>query len=85
MNYAYPNLIADNTYKIAIGYANNDVAVYINGTLVNTDTSVSVPSMSKISLNSFTSLVHIGSITIDKILLFQTRLTNDQLSQITTI
>jgi len=85
MNYTYPNLIANNTYKIAIGYANNDAVVYINGTQVNADTSVSVPSMSKISLNSFTSLIHIGSITVNKILLFQTRLTNDQLSQITTL
>jgi hypothetical protein len=85
MFYAYPNLIANNTYKIAIGYANNDAVVYINGTQVNADTSVSVPSMSKISLNSFTSPIHIGSITVNKILLFQTRLTNDQLSQITTL
>ena len=79
----FPDLIAGNTYKIAVGYNTNDVALYINGVLVGTDTSVSIPATSKIQFNGFTSPVHIGSIKVSQALLFTTRLSNSDLAALT--
>jgi hypothetical protein len=70
------------TYKAAIGYANNNTAFFVNGVQVGTtDTSCSVPAMSRIQLGN----TAIGPST-DKtaqVLLFTTRLTNAQLAELT--
>jgi hypothetical protein len=70
------------TYKTAIGYANNNTAFFVNGVQVGTtDTSCSVPAMSRIQLGN----TALGPST-DKtaqVLLFKTRLTNAQLAELT--
>jgi len=65
--------------KIAIAYANNDVAFYNAGVSVGTDTSATIPSMSSIALgaNDFNGWIR-------KAVLFGVRLSNAQLQALTT-
>jgi hypothetical protein len=65
--------------KIAIAYANNDVAFYNAGVSVGTDTSATIPSMSSITLgaNDFNGWIR-------KAVLFGVRLSNAQLQALTT-
>ena len=69
-------------YKIAVAYKNNDFVVYKNGTNTNTLTTFTVPS-------SLTAMDNQGAVgqyiyaSVKEILLFPTRLTNDQLADLT--
>ena len=71
--------------KIAFAYKANDVAVYVNGTLVVLDTSATVP----VSLTAFkfsrgnNSTPMIAS--VSQALLFKTRLSNAKLAELTTL
>jgi hypothetical protein len=70
-----------NRYKIAIGYANNNTACYINGSLVGTDTSCSFNLTDSIFYTSADYNAH----KINESVLFKTRLTNAELASLTTI
>jgi hypothetical protein len=78
--------LSDNS-KIAVAYANNDYAVYLNGTQVHTDTTASVPTCSNIYVgqreNGSGTFSMGGS--VKTAVLWKERLTNDQLAQLTTI
>jgi hypothetical protein len=72
-------------YKVAFGYKQNDFVMYVNGTQIGTDVSGNVPSsLSRIDYN----LVNNWSLALLKVnssILFPTRLTNAELTQLTTI
>jgi hypothetical protein len=68
-------------FKIGIAYKQNDFVMYINGNLIGTDTSGNVPTCSEIDL-TFNQKNSIG---FNTVALWKTRLTNDQLAQLTTI
>ena len=75
--------------KIAIAYAANDLVLYINGVLQNTDTSVTVPStaLSVLGVGSYYDTAYGADIfrgAYSQALLFKTRLTNAQLAELTT-
>lgn len=70
--------------KVAIVWANNDFAMYINGTLIGTDTSGNAPTPTKLWLGRYTFGDYKGA-TIKQTLLFPTRLTNDELAELTTL
>jgi hypothetical protein len=71
-------------YKIALGYANNNTALFINGTQVGTtDTSCSVPAMSRLQLGSGVLGPSDGK--VNQAILFPTRLTNAELASLTTL
>jgi hypothetical protein len=72
--------------KIALGYKANDFVLYIDGVQVATDTSGSVPTASLIALGYLyiASGYELGD-RINTTALWQTRLTNEQLAQLTTI
>jgi hypothetical protein len=77
--------ITKGRYKSAISYANNDVKVYLNGSLAGTDTSVTLPTLSAVFLGTAgTSTAPEGHST-NTVALWKTRLTNTQLAQLTTI
>jgi hypothetical protein len=82
-----PYQITATRYKIAIAYKNNDIAFYINGSLVGTDTSATIPTTSSINLkNRFDgSWSNTQQEYINLSALWKTRLTNTQLAQLTTI
>jgi hypothetical protein len=69
-------------FKIAAGYKNNDFVLYVNGTLIGTDTSGSVPTCNKLDLTAFNQANSIG---FNSVQLYKTKLTNSQLVTLTTI
>jgi hypothetical protein len=72
--------------KIALAYRLNDCALYSNGTLIGTDTAATIPAMSRVYLGGFySSTAYNLSAGINSFVLWKTRLTNTQLSQLTTI
>jgi hypothetical protein len=72
-------------FKIAVAYALDDYAFYINGVQVGTDTSALVPACSVIALGSTETGGGTGQINdrIRAAALYTTRLTNTQLALIT--
>jgi len=80
--------VTGQVYKIAIGYASNNFAFYVNGTQVgSTDTSGSVPvGIDRIDFDyaNATSFVK-SALEIKQALVFKTRLSNDSLSLLTTL
>jgi len=81
---AYNSTSAAGNYKIAIGYNASQVVIYINGTLVHTDTSVTIPALSSVYLANWES-VYNQSVKTGQALVFKTRLTNAQLAELTTL
>ena len=82
------SVIAEGNHKVAIGYANNDVAMYIDGVQVSTDTNATIPACPNLYVGtredgSVSPGVLAGS--IKQALLFKTRLTNAQLAELTTL
>jgi hypothetical protein len=73
---------AAGTYKCAFGYANNNTAFFLNGVQIGTtDTSCSVPAMSRIQLGN--GVFGPSTDKTAQALLFKTRLTNAQLAELT--
>jgi len=81
---AYNSTSAAGNYKIAIGYNASQVVIYINGTLVHTDNSVTIPALSSVYLANWEN-VYNESVKTAQALLFKTRLTNAQLAELTTL
>jgi hypothetical protein len=71
--------------KIALAYKANDFAVYKNGVQIGTDNSGNVPTTSKLTLGA----TQVGSAVMKGVfaqaLLFKTRLTNQQLQELTSL
>lgn len=77
-------LPASGAFKFALAYANNDYVWYVNGTQVATDTSASVPATSAALLGVAADLTaSAGNAPFSQALLFKTRLTNQQLAELT--
>jgi hypothetical protein len=70
--------------KCAIAYKSNDFAFYINGTSIGTDNSGSVPTLDQLRFSRWNGALA-ATQRINQTILFPTRLTNDQLAQLTTI
>jgi hypothetical protein len=69
--------------KIALGYKQNDMILYLNGTSVGTDTTCNIPATNKVDLGNING----GNQLNDRIraaALYTTRLTNEQLAALTT-
>jgi hypothetical protein len=75
---------ANTSYKMAIAYKANDFAFYVNGALVGTDTSGTVPACSKFNYDNGSGSAPFYGLN-NQALLFKTRLTNAQLSELTTL
>lgn len=73
---------ATGRFKIAVAYKANDFVMYVNGTQVGTDTSGSVPTCSQIGFYNYGQT---PSVKYNQALVFKTRLTNDQLAQLTAV
>ena len=77
-------VLSSGRYKIAFAYASNDAVVYINGTQLFTDSSVTVPATSAFKFLRANDTLGFNG-TINQQLLFKTRLTNAELASLTTI
>ena len=74
--------------KIGGGYKSNDIVLYINGTQIGVDTSASIPTCTSLQLGTYpANPVANNNISkpINEVILFPTRLTNDELAYLTTI
>ena len=71
--------------KIAIGYANNNYAIYLNGSLLTTDTNATVPPMNQIAIGSDRGAIVTASNQIKETKLYNTRLSNAELQALTTL
>jgi hypothetical protein len=70
-------------YKLAGAYANDDWVFYINGTQIGTDTSSAVPTAATIQLGSSAAGTSQFNDRIRAAALYTTRLSNDQLAELT--
>ena len=80
--------VVGQTYKIAIGYAANNFAFFVNGTQVgSTDTSGTVPSGMSVIDYDYTNAASFSksALEIHQSLLFKTRLSNADLATLTTL
>jgi hypothetical protein len=77
--------ITNGRYKMAGVYKNNDFAFFVDGKLIGTDTAGSVPACSVVDVGLWAN----GTLPFDGELhttaLFNTRLTNTQLAELTTV
>jgi len=71
-------------YKMAFAYKQNDFAFYINGALQGTDTSGNIAALSNVRLCNYSALNYIHD-NLYSAALWQTRLTNTQLAELTTL
>ena len=69
--------------KIAVTYKANDFVVYLNGTAIDTDTSGSVPTTNVARIAQRYDGGRTEKNSFKQAILFPTRLTNDQLSELT--
>ena len=80
-------LVEGTRYKVAVSYSvSGGLVLYVNGTLIDSDTLASVPSRDRIHLNDYlTSGIYIGNLECNQNLLFKTALTNAELAALTTL
>ena len=71
--------------KMAFAYKENDFALYANGNLIDTDTSGSVPTCDSYDFGLGPYGAGFSGKRIKQSLLFTTRLSNDELAELTTI
>jgi hypothetical protein len=80
--------ISSGIYKIALGYAQNNVALYINGALIASSASANIPSSMDNIYLGYSPYVSGGNYFNNRIraaAIYPTRLTNSQLSALTTL
>jgi hypothetical protein len=79
-------VLTEGVYKAAIAYKANDFAFYINGSLVGSDVSGSVPTCGAIRMENYNAVpTYQEKTAIKQMALFQERLTNAELATLTTI
>ena len=72
-------------YKMAIGYKNNDIVFYLNGTQIGVSTSASIPACNRLDLGqNYEGLFQLSD-GINKLGLWKTKLTNSELLTLTTL
>jgi len=76
---------ANTRHKLAIGYANNDVVLYHNGTQLATDTSATIPACTLLRVGDFLGGLYQFGNTINQSILFPTRLSNSELASLTSL
>lgn len=75
----------DGSHKIALAYKQNDVVFYIDGVLIGSDTSVSIPTCSAAYLGKVetSETTNVLNDSIKSAVLWKTRLTNAELATLT--
>ena len=87
VNYVVSSVLPTGMYKIGFAYKSGDIALYINGTQIGVSTSTSMPvgTLSVINLGNPVFNARGIEEPVSQAALFPTRLTNDQLAQLTTL
>ena len=79
-----PSLTNGQRVKFAVRCKNNDFAFYVNGSLVNSQASGSVPTTSDLYLGYYVDYTDNYSV-VNQLAIFNTALTNAELASLTTI
>jgi hypothetical protein len=77
-------LVSGNYYKMAVAYKNNDVAFYLNGNLIGTDNTATIPSCPSLYYGASATATKFVEPLVQT-LIFKTRLSNDELATLTTL
>ena len=77
-------ILANGSHKFAVSYANNNFTLYVDGALIGTDTSGTVPACSVLDVGNENNANFFGD-SISQVLLFKTALTPAQLAELTTL
>ena len=85
MLYVSPSVLTNGVHKLALAYKQDDFAVAIDGVIAHTDNSGNVPTCSKINVGSHYNGNLPFNDRINDVKLYNTRLTNAELQQLTTI
>jgi hypothetical protein len=72
-------------YKMAIGYASNDLVLYINGAQIGSATPSSIPTLSEVYISRDKAASYLTETKYNEMVIFPTRLTNAELATLTTI
>ena len=80
LSYSLPSV---GRYKIALAYASNDFALYVNGVSRGTDSSGSVPTCSRLQMGNGALGPSDGK--VNELVLFPTRLSNSELASLTSL
>jgi hypothetical protein len=72
-------------HKVAIGYANNDVVLYLDGIQLGSDTSATIPFCDRAYLGVVGTSTQLQKYQQHQAILFKTRLSNEELASLTTI
>ena len=82
----YGSVVTNGIHKVAMAYKANDFKVYVDGVAWITQTSGSVPACSKLNLGSAAPTTDAATDSkTSQALLFKTRLTNQELQDLTTL
>ncbi len=82
--YITGSAVTQGYHKIAVAYANNDFAAYVDGVQIGTDTSGTPPTCSQLFLDQYTD-GGVRNVSKKQALVFKTRLTNAQLAELTSL
>ena len=78
-------ITSNGTYKLALAYKNNDITFYINGVQIGVDTSATIPTGSRVDVGNNYAGASQFSDGISAASIWETRLTNTQLTALTTL
>jgi hypothetical protein len=81
ISYALPNF-SDNK-KIAYVYSNNNFKLFVDGVLVSTNTTLSVPNTSVLNIGSYSTFGQNNFLNINSLQLYKTTLTDEELTLLT--
>jgi hypothetical protein len=80
---SYNATLSAGKFKLALAYNASQAVIYINGTLAHTDNSVTIPACVALQLGGW--LGYNQEQKLEQALVFKTRLTNQQLQELTTL
>jgi hypothetical protein len=76
--------ITQGRHKVGVSYINNNLRAYLDGAFIASDTSVTLPTLSNIYIGSFSNATP-QSHSINVVTLWKDRLSNDELTALTTL
>jgi hypothetical protein len=83
--FVMPSVLSAGVHKLAIAYTANDFAFFLDGVLVHTDNSGTVPATSVINLGAFTTSGLLLNGGIKAAAIYPVRLSNAELATLTTL
>jgi hypothetical protein len=78
-------VLTSGRYKAAIAYKQNDFAFYLNGVQIATDNNGTIPTLDRVYIGQGSDLGFATGAPVFTTSLFNTRLTNTQLAELTTV